>query len=58
MLNITKLKEIQKTRLINFRKLSELSGIPYMTLITKLERMTELKVNESETITKILRDVL
>jgi len=58
MLDIKRLIKIHKKKVINFQKLAALSGIPYNTLVAKVRRKTELKVNESAAIEKVINDLL
>jgi len=58
MLDIKKLKKIHKKKVLNFRKLAGYSGIPYNTLMAKIYRNIELKVNESAAIEKVINDLL
>lgn len=50
MINIELLKRLNKTRIINLRALCKLADLNYFSIYTKMDRETELKVNEAEQI--------
>jgi hypothetical protein len=57
MLNIQQLNEIRATGLMNLKKLVEESGLNYQKMMSKLQRGTELNVEESQKIQSILNKI-
>lgn len=57
MLNIQQLNEIRATGLMNLKKLIEESGLNYQKMMYKLQRGTELNVEESPKIQNILNKI-
>ena len=57
MLNIQQLSEIRATGLMNLKKLIEESGLNYQKMMSKLQRGTELNVEESQKIQIILNKI-
>ncbi len=57
MLNIQQLNEIRATGLMNLKKLIEESGLNYQKMMSKLQRGTELNVEESQKIQNILNKI-
>jgi len=57
-MNIKELIKIHSKGLINFVKLAEEAGINYQTLMAKISRGSELKVNEAEAIENALNKLV
>lgn len=50
------IKQLKKLSEFSLRKLAKVSGMNYSTLSYKLREESELKVNESQLLEKVLRD--